>query len=146
MSSIFRVTALAASGIFATACAKSAALPSRPPAAPAPSSDAAVKKVSVELQAQLGELEAHFDKLWRAREELLRALEGRPAPAKPPREPEKQGDALSRCRDEAREAIKSELAQIERELTAREWELSPRTVRLRRNQERLRQLEAELAR
>ena len=112
------------------------------------SSPSSARPVSMtEVAEQMKELEAHFDKQWRAREETLRALEGRDAPptrVEPATAPVDRDEVIGRCRDQARQLVKDELAAIDRELNLREWQLSPRTVKVRHDEERLRALEAEL--
>jgi hypothetical protein len=99
-----------------------------------------------ELQANLSELEAKFDKLFEARQQMLRALEGRSKPTPRPR-PEpvpSRSDVAANCREQARRLIDDELNRIDREIGSREWELSPRAIRLHKNQERLRTLASDL--
>ncbi len=151
--------ALAFGGLFLVACAGAQSpgaaarpgAPSQRDAAALPTAGTAERDARAELERQLGLLEARFEAMWRAREQVLRALEGRPklAPrakdAEPAAAPER-GAVFSRCRSEALDVIREELSLVERELFHREWELSPTTLRLRWLEQRLRRLEDELER
>lgn len=112
-----------------------------------------------ELERQLALLEGRFEAMWRAREQVLRALEGRPKLAPLARDGAKEGAkdgepatasdrgvVFSRCRTEALDVIREELSLVERQLFHREWELSPTTLRLRWLEQRLLRLEDELVR
>ncbi len=101
-----------------------------------------------ELRATIGELEARFEHVLEARAEVLRALEGRAKPAPRPRpEPTPtRAHLAAHCREEALRLIDDELARVERAVDAHEWEQSPRSLRMRRDQQRLRALAADLDR
>ncbi len=58
--------------------------------------------------------------------------------------PVDRDEVIGRCRDQARQLVKDELAAIDRELNLREWQARPPPVKVRPDEERLRALEAEL--
>jgi hypothetical protein len=111
----------------------------------------AIQPVSFVDRADLERLEAGFDAMWRAREHLLVALEGKkrrtaPEPSAEAQPARHRRDVIAQCREEALRLVHDELATIERRLDGREWQMSPLTLRLRRDRQRLLALQAELER